>query len=359
MAASQRWIDDGEPYRHVGRVQARRASLRVACASLLLSVAPGCEAPPSPAAVSGAARAQPVPPAGMDEARPQATAAEAPPPAPASPPAETQPYPWAAPAPETWDARRLLWAWLDSDVEEAFLVQNPAEPIEGDLVTVAFRMAHFQDRCDARPRLRERAQTREGVTVIELQLDPAATPCEQTASFSRDGPARAIARVRLGELPAGRYRVVAGAHAREFAVRPSGADPGPLPLELRVRIAVVLERAPRGCDELGLLAAGFDDREDRPTTVRRLARAFPKLDDSARLAALHDTRRVDVVRTADGFRYTYSDSAGHDCKTTLYGGDALVTETAHGVRVKVGPATALPPAVDAPAPLTTFPAMQP
>lgn len=186
-----------------------------------------------------------------------------------------------------------------------------ADPIAGDVVWITVPYA-WDGTCTPPVVTASPPSAEEGATAFVLEAGAGCVPAASDVS---------IALVRLGALDAGHYALRLGALEASFDVLPEGTDPGPLPEDWEVRLAVARRAPPGECFGMPSPAEqtpeGLRLREQSPRMFRRITRAYPDADPDALFSL---ARRIDVVSRGEG-RWEYGYTDGACCTISERGGE--------------------------------------
>jgi hypothetical protein len=219
-----------------------------------------------------------------------------------------------------------LYQREDEAKQHARFELRPERPLEGDLIML--RLLH-NPLCFVRPYILPKrandALTR--IVVMDedtkdacsLPIDIDCTALNCSSADARRGD------VRIGILPAGRYALEVGAHTVLFDVLPADTDPGPLPLEARLRFEVARVGMPQPCEN-------DDYDENAQLRYRQLRLRYPDLADSRVAYLMASASRVRIhQRTPFSFSYEYAVG----CDGSAYTGTIHVTRTGPDVGIAV------------------------
>ncbi len=147
--------------------------------------------------------------------------------------------------------------------------------------------------------------------------------------------------VALGTLPAGRYRVVvrpsaalSGVPDETLVVLPTSTDPGELPLDLRVRLAVADKLRPGHCFGMPSPDRELDLGHYAPRLVRQMRKAYPGSDDRSLRHLLRRAHGIGLQASASG-AWTYRATDGACCSITELEGTVRLGA---GSKIEVGEA---------------------
>lgn len=182
---------------------------------------------------------------------------------------------------------------------------EPADPIEGEHLS-ALVPFEASGTCSMRFEVTtERAADHTRVVLVAKD--------ENTCPI-KEGPALGASLHELPPLAAGQYVLVAGGVERPFVIRPASTSPGPVPLSLRIALAVAEKYHPGNCfGEPGAEPGPEAWRTREPRVYHQMSAAHPDWTEKQVQRALDLTRSVEVRRAGSReYRYRFSD--GRCCR---------------------------------------------